>query len=253
VNKNFSKVDVFGIKYSVTNYSNASDLIISKAKENASFGVSALAVHGLIECYNNPLLKDTVNKINLIVPDGQPVKWVMNNFYNLSLKDRVKGPQLTLEVLKKANIEKLSIYLYGSQKTTLDLFSENINKWFPQIKIVGMHADRFRNATPEEDTADIEKINKSGAHIILVGRGCPRQEVWVSDHLGKVNGVMMAVGAAFDFHAGLLSEAPKWIQGCGMEWSYRLFQEPKRLWRRYLFTNSKFIMLFFQHKFNYSK
>ncbi|MBB2145896.1 WecB/TagA/CpsF family glycosyltransferase [Pedobacter sp. LMG 31464] len=242
------KVDVFGVKYSVTDYDKASSAIIENAKKNNSFGVSALAVHGLIECYNNPLLKEKVNKLNLIVPDGQPVKWVMNSFHNTALKDRVYGPTLTLEVLKKANKEKLSIYLYGSKQSTLDAFSKNINEWFPEIKIVGIHPDRFRDATESEDVADIDKINKSGAHVVLVGRGCPRQEIWVSDHLGKVNAAMMAVGAAFDFHAGSLPQAPTWMQKNGLEWLFRLVQEPKRLWRRYLFTNSKFIMLFIKQK-----
>ena len=112
-----------------------------------------------------------------------------------------------------------------------------------------MHADRFRDATPEEDAADIEKINASGAHIILVGRGCPRQEHWVADHIGAINGVMMAVGAAFDYHAHKLSLAPRWLSRMGLEWFLRLVQEPRRLWRRYLVTNSMFIYLFLKHRF----
>ena len=209
------KVDIFGIRYTVTDYDKASDEIIYAAKLNKSFGVSALAVHGLIECYNNPQLKEKVNKLDLIVPDGQPVRWAMNSFYKVGLADRVYGPTLTLEVLKKADKENLSIYLYGSKQSTLDAFSENIIRWFPNVSIVGIHADRFRNATPEEDLQDIEKINTSGANIVLVGRGCPRQEIWVSDHLGKVNAAMMAVGAAFDFHAGTLPQAPSWMQKNG--------------------------------------
>lgn len=242
------KVDVFGVKYSVTDYDKASSLIIENAQINNSYGVSALAVHGLIECYNNPSLKEKINKLDLIVPDGQPVKWAMNSFHHTGLKDRVYGPSLTLEVLKKANEERLSIYLFGSKQSTLDAFSKNINDWFPHIKIAGIHADRFRDATESEDIADIDKINKSGAHIVLVGRGCPRQEIWVSDHLGKVNAAMMAVGAAFDFHAGTLPQAPSWMQDNGLEWLFRLIQEPNRLWRRYLFTNSKFILLFIKQK-----
>jgi len=242
------KVDVFGVMYSVTDYDKASNEIIKAAKNNSSYGVSALAVHGLIECFNNPDLKTKVNKLDLIVPDGQPVRWAMNSFHNTNLSDRVYGPTLTLEVLKKANSEKLSVYLYGSKQTTLDAFSKNINAWFPDITIAGLHADRFRNATSEEDIQDIEKINKSGAHIILVGRGCPRQEIWVADHLGKINGAMMAVGAAFDFHAGILEQAPAWMQNNGLEWFFRLTREPQRLWKRYIFTNSKFVMLFLGKK-----
>lgn len=242
------KVDVFGVNYAVTNYKQASDLIIDAAKKRSSYGVSALAVHGLIECYNNPLIKSKVNQLDLVVPDGQPIRWAMNNFYKAGLSDRVYGPTLTLEVLKKADRERLSIYLYGSKQATLDAFQKNINEWFPNVSIAGVHPDRFRDATADEDLQDIEKINNSGAHIILVGRGCPRQEIWAANHLGKINGAMMAVGAAFDFHAGLLPQAPSWMQNNGLEWFYRLTQEPERLWKRYLFTNSKFIMLFLKQK-----
>src|SRR5271156_2069402 len=114
------KVDIFGINYSITDYDNASDDIIENAISRTSYGVSALAVHGLMESYNNPALKEKVNKLDLIVPDGQPVRWAINSFYNAGLKDRVCGPILTLEVLKKANDKKLSVYLYGSKPETLD-------------------------------------------------------------------------------------------------------------------------------------
>ncbi len=238
------KTNIFGVNYTPTDYEEASDMIIDFARQQHSFGVSALAVHGLIECYNAPLLKDKVNKIDLVVPDGQPVRWAINHFYQLKLKDRVYGPELTLHVLRKANDLSLNVFLYGSKKETITKLSAFINKNFPNVKITGIHPDRFRDANLQEDEEDILKINASGAHIVLVGRGCPRQEVWVSDHLGKVHAVMMAVGAAFDFYAGTLKQAPVWMQNNGLEWLYRLMMEPGRLWKRYLFTNSKFIYLF---------
>ncbi|HWI41905.1 MAG TPA: WecB/TagA/CpsF family glycosyltransferase, partial [Verrucomicrobiae bacterium] len=118
-----------------------------------------------------------------------------------------------------------------------------IRESYPRVRLAGVHVDRFRDATPEEDLEDIRKINESGAHIVLVGRGCPRQEIWVADHLGKINAVMMAVGAAFDFHAGTLRQAPPWMQKNGLEWLFRLMIEPRRLWKRYLVTNSHFLWL----------
>jgi N-acetylglucosaminyldiphosphoundecaprenol N-acetyl-beta-D-mannosaminyltransferase len=240
---NTDKKNIFGVYYSPVTYTTASELIISHAKCHISFGVSALAVHGLIESYRNPLLLEKVNKIDLIVPDGQPIRWVLNYFHKTRLKDRVSGPKLTLEVLKLANEQGLSVYLYGSTENTIRLFTSNIKKWLPDLQICGTHVDRFRNATPQEDAADIQKINSSGAHIVLVGRGCPRQEIWVSDHLGKINAAMMAVGAAFDFHAGIVKQAPPWMQRSGLEWFYRLLKEPKRLWKRYMVTNSFFLYL----------
>jgi len=140
------------------------------------------------------------------------------------------------------------VFLYGSTKNTLIHFKSFINHNYPNINICGIHEDRFREATKEEDFADIDQINNSQAHIVLVGRGCPRQEKWVSSHYGKINAVMMAVGAAFDFHAGIIKQAPLWMQNIGLEWLFRLIQEPKRLFKRYLYTNSHFILLCFKYK-----
>jgi len=236
------------VRYAIADYQSATEAIITNAISHNSFGVSALAVHGLMESYNNSELCQLVNSIDLVVPDGQPVKWALNSFFNASLKDRVYGPTLVLHVFEKANAHKLKIFLYGSKADTLEKLSAFINTNYPDITICGTHADRFREATPEEDEYDINRINSSGAHIVLVGRGCPRQEKWVSTHLGKVNAVMMAVGAAFDFHAGTVKQAPAWMQSKGLEWLFRLVQEPNRLWKRYLFTNSQFILLFCKYK-----
>lgn len=242
------KKSLFGIKYSITNYEDSTNRIIIEAIAKNSYAVSALAVHGLIEAYKNPQIKEFVNRIDLVVPDGQPIRWALNYFYNLKLKDRVYGPTLTLKVLEEANRFKLNVFLFGSTQRTLELFKNFINSEFPKINICGIHIDRFREATIEEDFEDINKINNSGANLVLVGRGCPRQEIWVANHLNKVNAVMMAVGAAFDFHAGVLKQAPVWMQKNGLEWLFRLIQEPNRLWKRYLITNSYFIYLFFKHK-----
>ncbi len=247
-----NKKTLFKVNYTLTNYREAAKIIIDYGSKHSSFGVSALAVHGLIESYRNPVLLTKVNKIDMVVPDGQPVRWALNYFHKANLKDRVYGPQLTLDVLSLAAQKKLNIYLYGSSENTLKKLAANINTRFPDIVICGMHADRFRDATTEEDEDDIRKINASNAHIVLVGRGCPRQEVWVSDHLGKINAAMMAVGAAFDFHAGVVKQAPVWMQRMGLEWLYRFFREPGRLWKRYLVTNSLFIYLFVK-KAIYSK
>ncbi|MCP4150708.1 MAG: WecB/TagA/CpsF family glycosyltransferase [bacterium] len=244
----FEKRTIFGINYAIVDYEQASDVIIAHAAKNESFGVSALAVHGLVTSVKEENIGDRVKKIDMVVPDGQPVRWALNSIHKVGMQDRVYGPTLTLHVLEKASKNKLKVYLYGSTETTLAAFSAFIKKTYPGVDLCGVHIDRFRDATSEEDKADIEKINKTGAQIVLVGRGCPRQEVWVADHLGKVKAAMMAVGAAFDFHAGTLKQAPKWMQDHGLEWFYRLLKEPRRLWKRYFSTNSYFIYLFFKHK-----
>ena len=152
--------NVFGVRYTVTNYDEASTLIVDKANNRISFGVSALAVHGLVTAYRNINLLESINKIDLIVPDGQPIKWALNSIYNLNMIDRVYGPTLTLHVLEKANILKHKIFLYGSTESTIMLFKKFINDRYPDINVCGIHIDRFREATKEED-----KVNKQVFYV----------------------------------------------------------------------------------------
>ncbi|UCC39586.1 MAG: WecB/TagA/CpsF family glycosyltransferase [Candidatus Aminicenantes bacterium] len=244
----FEKRNLFGVYYAIVDYDSASDIIVEQGARHRSFGVSALAAHGLVTAVRDKAIGERVKKIDLVVADGQPVRWALNSFYKVRMKDRIYGPTLTLRVLEKADKRNLNVYLYGSTEKTLDALSAFIGKNYPCVNLCGIHADRFRDATAEEDRVDIKRINAAKTHIVLVGRGSPRQEVWVADHLGKINAVMMAVGAAFDFHAGKLKQAPKWMQDCGLQWFYRLIKEPRRLWKRYLLTNSYFIYLFLKYK-----
>jgi N-acetylglucosaminyldiphosphoundecaprenol N-acetyl-beta-D-mannosaminyltransferase len=248
-----AKRKLFSVAYSITDYGAASDVILEKALAKESFGVSALAVHGLIESVKHKPFRECLEKINLIVPDGQPIRWALNSFYDVDLKDRVAGPILTQHVLAKANLYHLRVYLYGSVPATLKKLQVYIKKHYPNVVICGVHADRFRDATSEEDAADIQKINASGANLVLVGRGCPRQEKWVAAHIGSIQAPMMAIGAAFDFFAGNMKRAPHWMQDAGLEWLYNLFQNPKRTWRRVLTTNPHFIYLFFLCKLGFRK
>lgn len=243
------KCHLFGVDYSATDYEEASKVIIDLAHERASFGVSALAVHGLVTSVLDPTFRRSLTRIQMIVPDGQPVRWALNHFYKTGLSDRVYGPQLTVEVLQKAAERGLRVYLYGSTQDTLSSLVDAIGRRFPGVVICGTHVDRFREATSEEDDNDVLKINGSEANIVLVGRGCPRQEMWVANHVGKVHAPMMAVGAAFDFIAGRVKQAPAWMQRSGLEWLFRLLQEPRRLWKRYLVTNAVFIYLMLKHTF----
>lgn len=235
---------LFGIRYAITNYEEACQIILNKAMEGEGYAVTALAVHGLIEGYKNTRLRSQINEIDLVVPDGQPIRWALNYFFNASLKDRVYGPTLMLNVLSAAAQNKMGIFLYGSRPETIEKLSSFISRTYPGIVISGTQADRFRDSTSEEVTQDRETIIKSGAQIVFVGRGCPRQEKWVADNKPFLPAVLIAVGAAFDFHAGNVKQAPGWVQDAALEWLYRLVKEPGRLWKRYLFTNSIFIGLF---------
>ena len=245
------KIDLFGINYAVTDYSTAVDQILKwvvqleqKPAVYQGFGVTALAVHGLIEGYKNNELRNQINSIDLIVPDGQPIRWAMNWFHNTGLKDRVYGPTLTLKLLSAAAEQKIPVFFYGSKQSTLDQLKSNLLAQFPELQIVGMQADRFRESTEEEKTIDRNTIKQSGAKLVFVGRGCPRQEKWVAENKPHLPAVLLAVGAAFDFHAGTVKQAPAWMQDIGLEWLFRLNQEPKRLFKRYLITNSLFLYLF---------
>jgi N-acetylglucosaminyldiphosphoundecaprenol N-acetyl-beta-D-mannosaminyltransferase len=236
-------VDIFGVNFMVTDYADATSRIIEAARGRRSFGVSALAVHGLIEAVEDEGLRAQVNSLDMVTPDGQPVRWAMNALHGAGLQERVYGPDLTWHVLEAAAAEEMGVFLFGSTETTCEAFSTEIRRRYPSITVTHQ-PDRFRDATLDEDACDVAVINESGAAIVLVGRGCPRQERWVADHRGRVHAAMLAVGAAFDYGAGSLAPPPEWMQRIGLQWLFRLIQEPKRLWRRYLLTNSRFLLMF---------
>ncbi len=235
---------LLGVDVSRVDYDFAVAAIIEAARQRQSFGVTALAVHGVMEAYRDRAFADALNRFDLVTPDGQPVRWALNLLGARELKDRVYGPTLTLKICERAATEGLPIYFYGSTQKVLDSLTRNLSERFPGLIIVGSKADRFRDPTPREDADDIQAIRRSGARIVFVGRGCPRQEKWVAAHLGKIEAPMVAVGAAFDFHAGILPQAPKMLQDYGLEWLFRLAMVPLRLWRRYLILNPLFVWKF---------
>lgn len=236
-------VDVFGVDVSVVDYASATAAVMAAAESGRSFGVTALAVHGLIESVDDPVLREKVNRLDLVTPDGQPVRWAMNLLHGVGLRERVYGPDLTADVCAAAAERGIGVYLFGSTADTCERFRAALQQRWPALKIVGIQPDRFRDATPAEDREDVARINGSGAGVVLVGRGCPRQEHWVADHLGRVDAAMLAVGAAFDYHAGTLRRPPRWMQRIGLEWLWRLALEPRRLFRRYAVTNTRYLVL----------
>jgi N-acetylglucosaminyldiphosphoundecaprenol N-acetyl-beta-D-mannosaminyltransferase len=184
-----------------------------------------------------------LNSYDLIVPDGQPVRWALNWLHKTELRDRVYGPKLTLEVLAKAADEGLPIYLYGSTSEVIGKLREALARRYPQLQIAGAEPSRFRSLTAEERNQLIERVQASGARLLLAGLGCPRQEIFAYEMRALLNMPVLAIGAAFSFIAGTLPQAPPWMQDRGMEWLYRLVQEPKRLWRRYVFFNPAYLCL----------
>lgn len=234
------KKNVLGIRVDAVDYEAAEEAIIRAAHEKRPFIVSALAVHGIMTGYLDPEHKHRLNRFDLITPDGQPVRWAMALTGQARLPDRVYGPFLTLRVCARAEREDLSLFLYGTSAATLKRLRGALAERFPRLRIAGSQPSRFRQVSAEEQAADAEAIRASRADVVLVGLGCPRQEVWAYEMREAVGRPMLAVGAAFDFLAGSLAMAPAWMQKRGLEWLYRLAREPRRLWRRYLILNPRY-------------
>ena len=235
------KFDLFGVTVSSTHYDEALTTIIRAAHRRQSCIVDHMPVHGLIEACQNQELRQKINRFDMVAPDGQPVKWALNQFYGCQLSDRVYGPELMLRLCERAASEGIRIYLFGSTEMVLHELRKNLLDRFPRLQITGVESPPFRPLTHQEDQAIVERINRSGAGLVFLGLGCPKQEIFAYDHRDRIHGVQLCVGAAFDFLAGHKPMAPKWMQRCGLEWFFRLISEPQRLWKRYLVTNSIFL------------
>ncbi|MBB4304791.1 exopolysaccharide biosynthesis WecB/TagA/CpsF family protein [Rhodobium orientis] len=237
------KKNVLGVGVSVVDYDGAVEAIIRAARARRGFKVAALAVHGVMTGVLDRRHRYRLNSFDVITPDGQPVRWALNLLHRTKLKNRVYGPELTLRLCERAARENLPIYLYGSKPEVLERLQERLAERFPGLVIAGARPSLFRKSTAEEKEAIAEEIRESGARLVFVGLGCPRQEVWAYEYARLLDMPAIAVGAAFDFHAGLLSQAPRWFQDRGLEWAYRLSREPKRLWRRYLLLNPAYLTM----------
>ena len=239
-----AKHNVIGVQVSAATYDSALAAVMPAAKAHRSTAVTHLAVHGVVEASKDPDFRKQIAGFDIVAPDGHPVRIALNKLYKANLPDRCYGPDFTLKVCEACAAEGVSIYLYGSRQEVVETMRDNLTARFPGLQVVGCEPSIFRPLTSEEDSELVARINASGAGFVFVGLGCPLQEKFTYTHKGSINAVMIAVGAAFDFHAGKKKQAPKWMQDNSLEWLYRLLQEPGRLWRRYLFTNSAFVWRF---------
>lgn len=196
--------------------------------------------HSVVTARQNPEFAQIIANADMATPDGAPVAWLLQKTGNKK-QARINGPDLMLRYCAHAAHNGRPIYLYGASDATLAILIKNLSTRFPGLKIAGAYSPPFRPLTPEEDAAVVEAINRSGAGVVWVSLGCPKQEKWMAAHHERIHAVMVGVGAAFDYHAGTITRAPLWMQRNGLEWIHRLCSEPKRLWRRYLLTNSLFI------------
>lgn len=210
------------------------------ASEHESRVVCICNAHSVVTARQDKEFAAAVNSADMATPDGAPVAWLMRRL-GASGQQRINGPDLMLKYCEAAAKRGESIYLYGGAETTLSILRDELPKRFPGLVIAGSHSPPFRALSEEEDAAIVRDINDSGAGTIWVSLGCPKQEKWMAAHRGRINGVMIGVGAAFDYHAGIISRAPLWMQNSGLEWLHRLASEPRRLWKRYFVTNTLFI------------
>jgi N-acetylglucosaminyldiphosphoundecaprenol N-acetyl-beta-D-mannosaminyltransferase len=233
---------VLGVPIDVIDWATATARIRLWAAAFESRYVCICNAHSVVTASDDPIFSAAVSLADMATPDGAPVAWVMRKL-GFSGQQRINGPDLMWKYC--ASVEQFgeSIYLYGSTRHTLDLLQQRLVREFPRLRIAGAESPPFRSPTAQEDAATVERINASGAGTVWVSLGCPKQELWMGSHRGRINAVMVGVGAAFDYHAGTIRRAPLWMQETGLEWLHRLWSEPRRLWRRYLVTNTRFILL----------
>ncbi|MGO9115132.1 MAG: WecB/TagA/CpsF family glycosyltransferase [Thermoguttaceae bacterium] len=238
------KYDLFGVQISATNYDETTEFILEAVRQGQPAVVSAHAAHAIVTASDDPELLAKVNRFDIITPDGQPVRWALNALHRAGLRDRVRGSELMLRTCRRAAQHKVPIFLYGSSPDVLDPLCANLQSWCPGLKIAGSFSPPFRPLTTDEEADVVRQIRSSGAGIVFIGLGFPKQDHFADAMHGHLRAVLVNVGAAFDFHAGKKRTAPLWMQTWGLEWLHRLCHEPGRLWRRYLSTNSRFLVKF---------
>jgi len=247
------RVNLLGVMVSATDYAETTACVVQAARARRPLSVTACAVHALMEGHLDADFAAALNHFDIVAPDGQPVRWAMRWTGQANLSDRVYGPILTLHICAMAAREQWPVFFYGSRLHTLERLVANLTNRFPGLLVAGTQPSRFRETTREEQRADADAIIASGARVAFVGLGCPRQEWWLFHQRKRLPMPAVAVGAAFDFHAGTLAQAPSWMQSAGLEWAFRLAKEPRRLWRRYARLNPLYLACISQQVANPSR
>ena len=233
---------VLGMRVDATDYARATSRIIELARAGCGAYVCAANVHMCMEAYDDPAFRAVVEGAALVTPDGMPLVYMLRRL-GFPAQTRVYGPDLTLHVLAAAAAAGIAVGLYGGEQTTLDSLQRIYRERYPGLSITYAHSPPFRRLSEAEDAVIVDSIRAAGVGLLLVGLGCPKQERWVAAHRDRLPCAQLAIGAAFAFHAGEVSQAPSWMQRLSLEWLYRLCAEPRRLWRRYLYNNPRFLAL----------
>lgn len=242
MNTVLARVDVLGSGYTSLGRARVTDFLLRSAKEKKGGYVCVSNVHTTMTGVFDSSYRKITNDSLCSVPDGVPLVWAMR-LLGAPEQDRVRGPSLMRDICAEGRAIGLKHYLLGGSPKALAALEQKLQAEYPGINIVGRESPPFRESTPEEERERVEAINASGANILWVGLGAPKQERWMSAHRHMVRPLMLGVGAAFDLIPGLVPEAPGWMQSAGLEWLYRFFREPGRLWKRYIFNNPLFLLL----------
>ncbi|RBP49883.1 WecB/TagA/CpsF family glycosyltransferase [Arenicella xantha] len=242
-NERPATADVFGIPYAITDYTDAAKRVVTHAVARTSFSVFALPVHGVVERRRDAEFAAAIDSASLVVPDGQPIRWVMNWLHGAGLTDRVYGPTLLHHVLASPRETEFRVFVYGGRTIEVQqAFVRHIEQQYPHVVVCGA----YREERPDVQTLSAAIVQDTKPNLVVVGLGCPKQEKWIATNQNQIDAALMGVGAAFSFFSGDQQSAPQWMQDRGLEWLYRLIKEPKRLWRRYFYTNTVFIILVFK-------
>lgn len=234
------RVSVLGQPLDAVTWEDALARIADWAFRRESRYVCISNAHSVVTGSQDAAFAQVLQGADLVTPDGAPVAWMLRRM-GVVAQERINGPDLMWRYCAEAARRGEAVYLYGGTPDTLVLLQQRLKAAFPGLVIAGAMSPPFRAPTPDEIDRDVQAINDSGAGTVWVSLGCPKQELWMAARRGQVKAVMIGVGAAFDYHAGTIRRAPPWMQRSGLEWLHRLLSEPRRLWRRYLVTNSLFI------------
>lgn len=236
------KKKIINTEVSLGSYQEQVNNIINLPKKKKSSYVCVCNVHMLIEAHDSHQFGEFINNADIVTPDGMPVAKAFKILYGIS-QPRVPGMDLMESLFADIQKNKMSVFLYGSTDSVLSSISTKAKKDFPLLNIIGKLSPPFRNITEDESREINREINLNSPDFVFVALGCPKQEKWMADNLNKINSCMIGLGGAFPVYAGIVPRAPNWMQNYGLEWLYRLIKEPKRLWKRYFYTNIMFIYL----------
>jgi len=240
---NIPRANILGVGVSSLDIPAAVSAIEQWISRRERHYVCITSVHGIIESQYDASLRRIHNNAGMVTADGMPLVWV-SRLMGFHRTNRVYGPDLMLAACERAQQRGFSHFFYGGGPGVPQRLIERLSKLYPSLRVAGSYSPPFRPLTPEEDRQVVEQINSSGADLVWVGLSTPKQERWMAAHVEKLNApVLVGVGAAFDFNAGLKRQAPRWMRKAGLEWTFRLATEPRRLWYRYLKSNPTFLFL----------